>query len=391
MSHSFNFQNQSSYNWPSLTWPPVTSHLDNSVIPIYNISDAEWPKQQPPIAGPPPGYAPQRSETPQEPEGPLDDVSIDYGVVGIAPINDRDWWHDDGEHEHEHQNGGSRDSCEGGIEDGDASGVYAPQKNSYHSQIPTQTRSQTHAQMEMNTLTQARACSQVSSVPPTQSQAPSLSFQEEVDREKEDRKITGLFINRTPQNGLFHFPLNMQTKEGGMEDEMNQNVRVRADGQSNGGVEELSESEGVPLLSAYASQNNKVRSSTHVNQSNYLSDDYGVVRLATAEETEKDEEEEEGEGTIFIDWDPNTRKLVLPDMAMDFTEVVESDGSMQGVKGRENRAGGEELSAMKGELRLANVFVRQGSEEEAEAQRARERGEADDIFTKWNLVISMDP
>lgn len=176
-----------------------------------------------------------------------------------------------------------------------------------------------------------------------------------------------------------------------MEDEMNQNVRVRADGQSNGGVEEVSESEGVPLLSAYASQNNKVRSSSHVNQSNYLSDDYSVVRLATADETEKDEEEEEGEGTIFIDWDPNTRKLVLPDMAMDFTEVVESDGSTQGEKGRENRAGGEKVSAMKGELRLANVFVRQGSEEEAEAQRARERGEVDDIFTKWNLVISMDP
>lgn len=389
MPHSFNFQNQSSYNWPSLTWPPVTSIPDNPVIPI--VSDTEWPKQQPPIAGPPPGYAPQRSETPQEPEGPLDDVSIAYAFVAVAPVNDRDWRHDDGEVGHEHQNGGSRDSYEGRVEDGDASGVYAPQKKSHHSQISAQTRSQTRAQMEMNTLTQARACSQVSSVPPTQSQTPSLSFQGEVDREKEDRKIPGLFINRTPQNGLFHIPLNVQTKEGGMEDEMNQNVRVRADGQSNGGVEEVSESEGVPLLSAYASQNNKVRSSSHVNQSNYLSDDYSVVRLATADETEKDEEEEEGEGTIFIDWDPNTRKLVLPDMAMDFTEVVESDGSTQGEKGRENRAGGEKVSAMKGELRLANVFVRQGSEEEAEAQRARERGEADDIFTKWNLVISMDP
>ena len=243
----------------------------------------------------------------------------------------------------------------------------------------------------MNALTQAQACSQVSLVPLTQIQAPSLSFQGEVDRKKEDREFPGLFINRTPQNGLFHIPLNMQTKEGEMEDEINQNVSVRADGQSNGGVEEVSESEGVPLLSAYASQNNKVRSSSHVNQSNYLPDDYGVLRLFTADEIGRDEEEEEDEeGTNFIDWDPNTRKLVLPDMAMEITKVAGLDGSMQGEKG-DSGVVGEEMSAMKGELRLANVFVRQGSEEEAEAQRTRERGEADDIIAKWNLVISMDP
>ncbi|XP_036942161.1 interleukin-20 receptor subunit alpha [Acanthopagrus latus] len=389
------FLNQPSYNWSSLTWPPVTSSLDIHVIPVLcSISDPEWPKQQPPIADSPPGYAPQRSETPQEPEGPFDDVSIDYAFVGRAPINDRDWRPDDGEDGNslngEHQNGGSR-ANEGRVEGDDSTGVHTPQKKSFHSQRSTHIRSQTHAQTEMNALTQVQACSQVSLVPLTQIQAPSLSFQGEVDREKEDREFPGLFINRTPQNGLFHIPLNMQTKEGEMEDEINQNVSVRADGQSNGGVEEVSESEGVPLLSAYASQNNKVRSSSHVNQSNYLPDDYGVLRLATADEIGRDEEEEEDEeGTNFIDWDPNTRKLVLPDMAMEITKVAGLDGSMQGEKG-DSGVVGEEMSAMKGELRLANVFVRQGSEEEAEAQRTRERGEADDIIAKWNLVISMDP
>ncbi|XP_073348389.1 interleukin-20 receptor subunit alpha [Pagrus major] len=392
------FLNQSSYNWPPLTWPPVTSPPENPVIPIiYSISDPACPQQERPMAGPPPGYAAQRLEAPPEPEGPWDDVSIDYAFVGVAPINDRNRRRDGGEDGNslkgEHQNGGSRDSYEGRFEDGDSTGVYAPQKKSCHSQRSAHTRSQTHAQTEMSTLIQARACSQESLVPLTQTQAPSLSFQGEVEREKEDREFPGLFINKTPQICLFH-TLNMQTKEEGMEDETNRNMRVRADGQSDGGVEEVSESEGVPLLSAYASQNNKVTSTSHANQPDYLPDHYGVLRLATADEIEKDEEEqeeeEEEEGTIFIDWDPNTRKLVLPDMAMAFTQVLGSDGSMQGEKGRENRVGGEEMSAMKGELTLANVFVRQGSEEEAEAQRARERGEADDIFTKWNLQISMD-
>lgn len=68
---------------------------------------------------------------------------------------------------------------------------------------------------------------------------------------------------------------------------------------------------------------------------------------------------------------------------------------MQGEKGRENRVGGEEEYAMRGKLRSENVIVRQTSEEASEAQtemtRAVETGwEADDIMTKWNLVISMD-
>ncbi|XP_044024284.1 interleukin-20 receptor subunit alpha isoform X2 [Siniperca chuatsi] len=358
------------------------------------ISDPTCPNPWPHNADPPPSYAPQRSETP-EPEEPWDDLSIDYGFIGVAPKIDVRGEEEKRERRHDRGEDGNNLN----LEDGHSAGVYAPQAKSTHT--CSQTHMLIHTQTEMSTLVQAHACSQVNSV--TQTQAPSLSLQGttkgEVDRKKEDKEFPGLFINKTPQTGLFHISLNLQTKkEGGMGEEMDGKVGVRTDGKIDGGVEEGSENEEVPLLSAYATQNIKDMFTSHADQSDFLPDDYGVLRLAIAHKIEEDkDDEEEEEETICINWDPKTRKLVLPEMAMEFNKEGGLDGWMQGKKGRENRVGGEEEYVMKGELRLENVIVRQTSEEEeeAEAQREMERGgetmwEADDILTKWNLVISMD-
>lgn len=365
MLHSFNFQNPPSFNPPPLTFPP--ENLNLILITVIQPSDIENSisdsKQQKHshTADPPPGYTPQRSEPPPEPEEPLDDESIDYGFVGAAPkiiAKERrcDGGEDGNNLKGKHQKDEAKESYknkEWRVEDG----IYPPQAKPHLMHRTTHTCSQTHmpmhTQTEMSTLIQA----QVFSDHLTQTQAPLLSFQEapEVDRES-----PGLFID--------------------------------------GGMEEESKSESVPLLSAYASQN---INTTHADQSDFLLDDYGVLRLATAQEIENDDGDEEEEGTVCIDWDPHTRKLVMPEVAMEFTtEEGGLDGLMQREKGWENRVGGEEeVSATKGELTLENVYVRQASEEEAEAQRERERGrerdrvggwEVDDILTKWDLVISMD-
>lgn len=316
-----------------------------------DISEPACPEQQQCTADPPPGHAPQRSETPPAPDESWDDVSIDYGFVGMAPkINVTE---DEKERERKHGGGGGNykdeeQKCVSGDGykrkewrvDGCFAGVYAPQAN--HNQ---------------------------------------------------DKECPGLFRNSTPQFGLFHIPLNLQSKkEGGMGVEMDRKVRVRAGGKIDGGVGEEGESERVPLFS-YASQNIKDMSIFHADQSDSLLNDYGVLRPATEDEIDEEEEEE----TSCIDWDPMTRKLVLPEFAMEFTNEGSLDELMHGEKGRENRVGGEKdkVNAMKDKLTLESVYVREASEEEAEAEAGMEKGgerqwEADDILTKWNLVISME-
>ncbi|KAK1888657.1 Chalcone--flavonone isomerase 2 [Dissostichus eleginoides] len=78
---------------------------------------------------------------------------------------------------------------------------------------------------------------------------------------------------------------------------------------------------------------------------------------------------------------------------MEFNKEGVWDGMMQGEKVRENMIGGEgeeeTVNLRNSELRLENVFVRQGSEEKAEAQRVLEGG-GDGFLTGWGLVISMD-
>ncbi len=408
---SSNHQNPPCFHPPPLTFPPENVNVllftfikDEPSEAESGISDPEWQ-----IADPPPRYNPQRSETPPEPEEPWDDVSVDYGFLAVAPKIDARGEEGERERRHDREEDGNNlrgqhQKCTAGDsyeKEERRVGLYAPQAKSHLPQKSTHTCSQTHTpththvQTEMSTFVQAHAYSQVNSVSLTQTQKPLLSLQGTTNRE-----FSGLFRNEPPQTGLFHIPLILQTKKG-MGEEVDGKVRVRTDGEIDGGVEEGSQSEGAPLLSAYAAQNIRDTPPSDADQADFLPDDYGVLRVAAAHDIERDEEEEEEEEetTICINWDPMTRKLVLPEMAMEFSKEGGLNRLMQGETGRETRMGGEEeeeeVYVKKGTLTLENVFVRQASEEEAEAKRKMEsdgetRSEADDILTKWNLVISMD-
>ncbi|XP_034384004.1 interleukin-20 receptor subunit alpha [Cyclopterus lumpus] len=207
-------------------------------------------------------------------------------------------------------------------------------------------RSAGQKRAEMNTPTQARAWLLA------QTQASSLATTRE-----EDGEFPGLFISTTPQTGLFRMPLNLPTTQGAID----------------GGAENRGENEELPLLSAYARRHDTDTPPSHSDPSDFSPDDRVALRPAHR----IDEGDYEEEGNICIDWNPETGRLVLP----------QADVLMLGEKGGKKE---EEV-----ELRLENVFVRQGSEEMAEAQREMEGGggtgwEADDLLTRWNLVISMD-
>ncbi|XP_060908297.1 interleukin-20 receptor subunit alpha [Labrus mixtus] len=393
-------------NPPSFYPPPLTfSPEAQSVVlfkvglpsePENGISDPTYSKKQPHIAEPPPGYAPQGSDTPLEPEEPWDHLSIDYGFVGKAA--------DDGgingnNHRDESQNCVAvecNDEKGWKAEDQHSTTAYASQAKSYLSQKSTKSCSETHmpiqARTEVSTLAQAHACLQVNSVLLYQSSAQSSVLQGAVEldkEEEEDEEFSGLFINKTPQTGLFSIPLHVKSKKN---DRIVENMaKVQTNVKNNEGKEE-GRSEREPLLSAYASQNIINMPTSQSDQSHYLPDDYGVLSMAAAHRSEDDEEEG---GTICIEWDPETGKLALPEVGMEFQKEA---GLMQRENGRESKAEGEaeeEVSVREAGLRLENVFVRQGSEEKAEAQREKETGgelgwETDNLLSKWNLVISLN-
>ncbi|XP_060946929.1 interleukin-20 receptor subunit alpha [Limanda limanda] len=185
-------------------------------------------------------------------------------------------------------------------------------------------------------------------------------------------------------SGRFNVPLNLQSTISTMSGKMGEKARVRTNGKIDGAAEEASKSETVPLLSANASQNTKHVPTSLADQSDFIQNEWGFLSVATSNNIVEEEEE----GNICINWDPKTRKLVFPEMVL--------DGLIWAEEGSENRVGGEEVHAAKGGLKLENVFVRQGSEEEAEALREKERGggpgsdSLDGVLSKWNLVISMD-
>ncbi|KAM6992396.1 interleukin-20 receptor subunit alpha [Tautogolabrus adspersus] len=317
-------------NLPSFYPPPLTfSPETHSVIlfkvglpsePENGISDPTYSKKQPQIAEPPPRYTPQRSETPLEPEESWDHLSIDYAFVGKAS--------DDGGINGNNQRDQSQNcvavECnnekEWKAEDQHSTRACAPQAKSYLSQKLTSTCSETH---------------------------------------------------KTPQTSLFSIPLHQKSKKNDWIVE--KMAKLQTNGKNNEGKEEGT-SERAPLLSAYATQNIINMPTSQSDQSHYLPDDYGVLSMAAAHKTEDDEEEEEEGGTICIDWDPETGKLALPEVGMQFQK---EDGLMQGEKGRESKTEGEaeeKVCVREAGLRLESVFVRQGSEEKAEAQREMERG-----------------
>lgn len=383
---------------------PNTENPNIILITIEPPSDTD--PACPPVLGPincpdpPPRYSPQRPETPSD---LYDDSSVDYGHVGRAPdINvmreeeERDKKDDRGEDRNELKGKclrcGAQNSTEEKawrVEDG----FYAPQAKAClplkSTIICRQTHLPMHTPTEMNTLAKAQAWSQLNS---------GLVTQTQVDRETEDRMCTELFINKNPQTCLFNTPLNLQTnKEVGRGEDMQGKAKI-TDERFVGDAEEGRKSEKVPLLSAYASQSMTGMLPFQTEQSDFLPDDYGVLRPAAALDLEEGDDDEE-EGTICIHWNHETRKLVLPGLHTKFSKQIGMDGLMQGEKGSKERMGGEneEVKAMKGGLKLENVFVRQPSEEEEEAAALREMGrggatgcEVDDFVTKWNLVIPED-
>lgn len=283
---------------------------------------------------------------PAEPEQLWDDVSIDYGCVAVAPQI-----HARGEETgSRHDNVGDGDHLKGEHQKSTSGDISCPQK-----QTP----------VEVSTLKQA--CLQINSAPLNQTQAVTCqgTNNSQVEREEEDLAV---FLNKTP------------IKRGGMKKEM-----LMAEGKIDG-----SERERAPLLSAYTSQ---------TDQSDCLPEDCGVLRPATVDGIEKAsgeqaEEEQEGE-TTFIHWNPNSRKQWLPEMV--FPKEAGPDWLLQGEKDRRNGVEGEEegVYTARKKVLLENVFVRQSSEEEAEAKRALERGGEkglglEDIVNKWELVISMN-
>lgn len=394
---SFNPQNPPTFHPPPLMFPNPENL--NTILMIIKPSSDKEPLGPVNCPDPPPSYSPQRSETPSEPKESSGDSLVDYGFVGIAPkINvireeeEREKGHGRGDDENELkakcQKCGAQNSYmkkEWTVEDSQFTGFYAAQARPC---LPLRsTIVPIHTQTEM--CTPAHAWSQLNSGLLTKTQGISKS-----------RECTGLFINKNPQTGLFHIPLSVQTnKEAGM----GGNARV-ADEKLDGDAEGGSKSEKVPLLSAYASQNATDMPPFHTEQSDFLPDDYGVLRLATAQSVVEEEEDdddyyEEEEGTICINWDNETRKLVLPKADIRSNKQRDRDGLMQGETGRKEWLSGEdeEVKVTKGVLRLENLFVRQPSEEEEAAGAPREMGgggatgcEEDNFMTKWNLVILED-
>ncbi|XP_029966807.1 interleukin-20 receptor subunit alpha isoform X2 [Salarias fasciatus] len=342
-----NMLNSSYFQPAPATFPPEKPRNNNVSImknePISTVSDPECFRRQQCTADCPPAYSPQNAGA--HPEEAGDNLSVDYGFVAVAPtINEED----DEERERGHDEGNAETHAAGSSFPRSwlgAVGVHSPPvsplQKSYQVQNLLQTCRETHTlidpQAEKNTheLT--------SSALPTLNQVPSLTFP------------PGLFPNSNTDEDERHKP------------------------------------ENQPLLSAYASQNIQNTSTFQPAQSDYLPDDYAMVAGASQETQEDDcdyEDEEEG-GRICIDWDPETGKLVLPV----FSVEERGDGFRESEE--ERRIGEDDVEAyvMKGELRLENVLVQQGSEEE-EAERELERGgatgwEVDDFLSKWNLEISM--
>ncbi|XP_028996960.1 interleukin-20 receptor subunit alpha [Betta splendens] len=177
---------------------------------------------------------------------------------------------------------------------------------------------------------------------------------------REGRECQGLFMNKNPQP---HNSLAMGNDLEGKDTDVK--FEEDADKGSNG--------EKVPLLSSYAFQNmiNRPVFDTEIPHSD-------ASRLAVdSEEADHDFYGEE-EGQVCINWDHETRRLVVP---VEFNK-------QRGVEGD-----GESGDA----LRLENVFVRQSSEEAKEAEALRMMGAAgvpetpmDDFISRWKLVIPVD-
>lgn len=141
----------------------------------------------------------------------------------------------------------------------------------------------------------------------------------------------------------------------------------------------------------YASQNPIISDSTL--------DAYGLVGLAACGAEKNDDEQEEdeqNEKTSFISWDLKIGKLMSEES--EFVQKrgfiwspQESEAKVWGSRAQE----GEVSAAVSSRVLLENVFVRQSSEEAAEAQVTADKGletesKVENFLPEWELVFSMD-
>ncbi|XP_029902401.1 interleukin-20 receptor subunit alpha [Myripristis murdjan] len=367
-----------------LTFCP--ENLNIILIPVINSklssvtkNNHTCPKPQEPIPVLPhfPSYARQMPIFP-EPEELWENESLDYGFAAAASELNEEGGRtqmSDGGGDRDHLVSGERredevrDSCERGESD-HSTKADAPSLNPYKRQKTAHTFVQAHSWSHVQTF-----------IPP---QTP---FQGRIEGQTEggedDSVNARLSIKIDPHTGLLHFPLHSQTqKEGG--------TKGRTDGVIVEKVEEEMEREQVPLLSPQDQQHTEALPPSCAGQLRYFSNDCAFLRVAT----EQDTEEMELEGSSFVNWDPETRKLVLPEMER---EIMREGGLIQGEEMQEcGMNGGEEEEEEEQQgPRLESVLVRQVSAEVEEAQRGmetkRETGwQAGNMLTSWEVVIKMD-
>nr|XP_004542080.1 interleukin-20 receptor subunit alpha isoform X2 [Maylandia zebra] len=141
--HSPNILNPPSFHKSPILFPPESSNL----IPIspispeppgnlFTMSGLEHPIYSLQVVDPPPSYSPQRHEA------PLDDLSVEYGGISMAPQIIVE-----GEEE---ARGGNQDDGDRRVESVNSGGAYAPQANTSWTckQTPMQTHGQSSAGLQ---------------------------------------------------------------------------------------------------------------------------------------------------------------------------------------------------------------------------------------------------
>lgn len=240
--HSPNILNPPSFHKSPILFPPESSNL----IPIslispeppgnlFTMSGLEHPIYSLQVVDPPPSYSPQRHEA------PLDDLSVEYGGISMAPQIIVE-----GEEE---ARGGNQDDGDRRVESVNSGGAYAPQANTSWTckQTPMQTHDQSSAGLQ--SFPRSATCGL---------------------NKKQDGQIESLLVS---------IRLNLQTMEEVKRgEELHGEViwSTHREGVANRGVEEGKNCENMPLISAYAPQNIPNMSASHSDQSDITLDDFSV-------------------------------------------------------------------------------------------------------------------
>lgn len=149
------------------------------------------------------------------------------------------------------------------------------------------------------------------------------------------------------------------------------------------------------VCSNYASQN--IRDLPIISDCSH--DTYGMVGLTVCGADKNDDEQEEDEQdkeTILINWNPQTWKSMLPEKESPLNAgfnwaLQDVEANVGGNRAQE----GERPATVSSRTLLESVFVRQSSEEAAEAQAKLDTGvemgsTVDNFLSGWDLVFTTD-